>query len=151
MDLTGPAAVLERARQIADEVLFPAAMAAEAAGQVPAAQLDLLAAEGFYGMAGPPQAGGLGLDLPVACRVIEALASGCLSTAFVWLQHHGAVRAVQAAAGPDGDRLRERWLARLCRGEARAGIALGGAVPGPPQLTARRAPGGCGWRAPRPG
>jgi len=144
MEPAGPAAVLERAGQIADEVLFPAAMAAEAAGQLPAGQLDLLAAEGFYGMAGPPSAGGLGLDLPAACRVIEVLAGGCLSTAFVWLQHHGAVRAVLAAAGPDGDRLRRRWLARLCRGEVRAGIALGGAVPGPPQLRARRDPGG--WR-----
>ncbi len=144
MEPTSPAAVLERAGQISDHVLFPAAMEVEAAGRVPPGQLDRLAAGGLYGLAGPPEAGGLGLELPVACRIIETLASGCLSTAFVWLQHHGAVRAVQAAAGGDGDRLREQWLAPLCRGAVRAGVALGGAMPGPPRLRAVRLPGG--WR-----
>jgi alkylation response protein AidB-like acyl-CoA dehydrogenase len=128
----------ERARQIADDVLFPAAMAVEGADRVPAGQLDLLAAEGFYGLACPAACGGLDVDFPAACSIIEALASGCLTTTFVWLQHHGAVRAV--LAGPAG--LREEWLAPLCTGTRRAGIALGGALPGPPALRARSVPGG---------
>ena len=66
------------------------------------------------------------------------LASGCLSTAFVWLQHHGAVRAVASAPAP----LRAELLGPLCRGERRAGVALGGLLPGPPRLRARAAPGG---------
>ena len=132
------AAVLGTAARLAAEVLAPAAMSVEASQRVPAAHLDRLAAEGFYGMAGPRDAGGLDLAFTDACRVVEVLASGCLSTAFVWLQHHGAVRAVAAAPGP----LRAELLGPLCRGERRAGVALGGLLPGPPRLRARAVPGG---------
>jgi len=66
--------------------------------------------------------------------VIEALASGCLSTTFVWIQHHSGVRAV-ARSSTAG--LRERWLPPMCRGEVRGGIARAGEIPGPPRLTAR--------------
>ena len=66
---------------------------------------------------------------------MEALASGCLTTTFVWLQHRNPVRAIAASRTPG---LRERWLAQLCRGERRAGIALAGNRPGPPILRATR-------------
>jgi alkylation response protein AidB-like acyl-CoA dehydrogenase len=133
------AAVLERARRIADDVLFPAAMAVDGAQRVPESHLDLLAGEGFYGLAGPADCGGLAVDLPAACDIIEVLAAGCLTTTFVWLQHHGAVRAAASAADQS---LRERWLGPLCSGARRAGVALGGTLPGPPLLRARRVSGG---------
>lgn len=129
------AAILERARRIADEVLFPAAMETDAADLLPAASLDLLAREGFYGIAGPADAGGLDLDLPTSHRAVEVLASGCLTTTFVWLQHRNPVRAVAASDTPG---LRDEWLAPLCRGQRRAGIALAGSRPGPPLLLATR-------------
>ncbi|MEU8079467.1 acyl-CoA dehydrogenase family protein [Catellatospora citrea] len=112
-----------RAQEIADEVLFPAALAVDAADRVPASQLDLLAAEGFYGVAAPPDAGGFGMDLPFAASLVETFASGCLSTAFVWLQHHGPVLA---AAHSDRPGIRATWLEPLARGVRRAGIALAG-------------------------
>jgi len=65
---------------------------------------------------------------------VEALASGCLTTAFVWVQHLGAVLAV---ASSDNAVLRDGWLVPLCRGDRRTGLALGGAVPGPARLVAR--------------
>ena len=40
------------AREIADDVLFPAADEVDRADRVPAAHFDLLAAEGFYGLSG---------------------------------------------------------------------------------------------------
>jgi alkylation response protein AidB-like acyl-CoA dehydrogenase len=127
------------ARRFADEVLAPAAMEVERTGQIPAAHFDALATEGFYGLAGPVEAGGLDVDYPTACRVIEVMASGCLSTAFVWLQHHGTVRAVAES----GDaRLKEKWLRALCEGKRRAGVALAGTIPGPPMLRARAVTGG---------
>ena len=52
------------ARELATEVLAPAAMRVEASERVPPEHLDLLAAEGFYGLAGPREAGGL--DVPSA-------------------------------------------------------------------------------------
>ena len=59
----------------------------------------------------------------------------------MWIQHHGAVRAV-ADAPPA---LRDAWLARLCSGAVRAGVAFSGLRrPGPPILTAE--PDGDGWR-----
>jgi len=126
--VNGAAVILDRARQIADDVLFPAAMAVDAADRVPAAHLDLLAVAGLYGLAGPREHGGLGADPVTSWGVIETLAGGCLATAFVWLQHQGVVRAV--AAAPPGD-LAAKWLEPLCRGERRAGVALGGTLPDP--------------------
>lgn len=135
----------DQARRIAADVLFPAAMDTDAGDRVPAGHLDLLAAEGFYGMAGPaagrcasPAEAGAGIDAAAACRIIEILAGGCLATTFVWLQHHRAVRAASAAGGP----LRAEWLGPLCRGIRRCGIALGGGLPGPPLLRAGPAGGG---------
>lgn len=124
---------LEKARQIADDVLFPAALEVDATGVIPAAHLDLLAGAGFYGMAAGQVA-----DPP---RIVESLAGGCLATTFVWMQHHGAVRAVADSGRPD---LVEQWLGPLCRGERRAGVALGALRPGPPSV--RATPVGGGYR-----
>ncbi len=131
-----------RAQAFSDEVLFPGALEVDASLLVPIDRLDRLAALGFYGLAGPADAGGMGLpDITSGLRIIEIMASGDLSTTFVWIQHHGAVRALTDATPP----LRERWLARLCAGEVRAGVAFSGLRrPGPPILTA--IPDGDGWR-----
>jgi alkylation response protein AidB-like acyl-CoA dehydrogenase len=129
------------ARELADDVLFPGALEADAAEIVPVDRLDRLAAAGFYGLVGPGDAGGMGVDLATALEVIEIIASGCLTTAFVWIQHHGAVRALDGAPPA----LRDAWLARLCSGAVRAGVAFSGLRrPGPPILTAE--PDGAGWR-----
>ncbi len=92
----------------------------------------------MYGIAGPESAGGIDCDLVTTCDVIEIMAGGCLATAFVWIQHHSAVRALTASANQE---LRAHFPA-LCRGSQRAGIALGGARPGPALLRARPVPGG---------
>jgi alkylation response protein AidB-like acyl-CoA dehydrogenase len=131
---------VQAARDIADEILFPAAADVDGGVEIPVSHLDRLAAAGLYGAAGPVQAGGLDLGMADFCAVIEALAGGCLATTFVWVQHHGAVRAV--AGGPAA--IRDEWLVPLCGGARRAGIALAGAVPGPPKL--RAVPDGDGWR-----
>jgi alkylation response protein AidB-like acyl-CoA dehydrogenase len=119
--------VVQRAGRFADEVLFPAALETDAADTIPRALLDRLAAEGFYGI-------GADADFATVCAVQEALASGCLATAFVWAQHLGLVHAL---AMNENDALRTRWLELLLRGEVRAGLALGGALP-QPLLHARR-------------
>ncbi len=127
--------VVERAQALAEDVFFPAALETDAAGLIPRANLDRLAEEGFYGIGGPTESGGLGLDAATSHQVVEALASGCLTTTFVWLQHRNPVRAVDASSTPG---LRDVWLAPLCRGERRSGIALAGNRPGPPILRAER-------------
>ena len=117
------------ARRIADEVLFPQAMRVDRADRVPAEQLDLLATEGFYGVR-PPE---------IRYALVETLASGCLATAFVWMQHHGAVLAAERSDRPG---IRDAWLEPLSRGERRAGLAYAALRPGPPSVRARAVPGG---------
>jgi alkylation response protein AidB-like acyl-CoA dehydrogenase len=132
--------IVATARRIADEVLFPAALATDARDVVPRELLDTLAAAGLYGLAAPRDAGGLDADFATVCAVQEALASGCRSTALVWAQHHGVVRALASGSNPE---LAARWLARLAAGQVRAGAALGGALPEP---TLRAWRDGAGWR-----
>jgi alkylation response protein AidB-like acyl-CoA dehydrogenase len=129
------------AQRIADETLFPAALETDRAERIPEAHLECLAAAGLYGLAGPESAGGLHVELGVFTDVVEALASGCLATAFVWVQHHGLVMAL---AGSENTALRDAWLGELCAGRLRAGVALGGVRSGPRQLVARATVGG--WR-----
>ncbi len=129
----GQAGAVAEAARLADEVLFPRVVATDSSELVPIDSLDALAAAGLYGIAGPRRAGGLELDQSEGLQVIEELARGCLATAFVWLQHHGTVRAVAAAGGE----LRERLLGPLCRGEIRSGVAFAGLRRlGPPLLVA---------------
>ena len=125
-----------RARRIADEELFPAALTVERLDHVVPDQLDKLASEGFYGIAAPVEHGGLGRNLyPVLGDVIAALAGGCLTTTFVWLQHLTPLMAVASIAQP---RDRERWLAPLASGKVRAGLAMAR----PELIRVRAVPGG---------
>lgn len=124
--------LVERAQQLADDVLFPAALMTDAADAVPRELLDALADAGLYGSA-------LDVDFPTVCAVQEALASGCLTTAFLWAQHLGLVHALAVSGDEE---LKGRWLDRVASGEVRAGLALGGALP-EPTLHARA--DGDGW------
>lgn len=134
--------VLTSAAQISEEVLFPSALIVDAAAEVPAAHLDLLAEHGFYGLAAPRDHGGLPDDADgsdTLGSVVETLAGGCLATTFVWLQHLGAVGAAASSRTPG---LRETWLEPLARGRRRAGLAIAGLRPGPVRLRARPAQDG---------
>jgi alkylation response protein AidB-like acyl-CoA dehydrogenase len=131
-----------RARTVADDVLFPQAQVTDRARLVPRGHLDALRDAGLFGLQGPLEVpGGLGADHAAARPVLEAVAGACGATAFVWTQHHGAVRR---AAGGDGP-ARDRWLPRLCDGSTLAGIGFAYLRrPGPPTVRATRTPGG--WR-----
>jgi alkylation response protein AidB-like acyl-CoA dehydrogenase len=125
---------------IADDLLFPSAMDVDRARRVPATHLDQLAAEGLYGVAAPPEVGGLGAqDVVVAADLVQTLASGCLTTAFVWIQHHGLVRAT---ADSQQAGVRDRWLAPLATGEVRAGVGFAGVRGGPSRTVVRRTEAG---------
>jgi hypothetical protein len=94
--------MIAAATRIAEDVLFPAAPAVDRADRVPAGHLDLLADAGFYDTTGE--------DLP---EIVEILASGCLATTFVWVQH-----------------LSPLFTAREAVRGRRAGIAYAGLAPG---------------------
>ncbi len=134
-----PTIVVEIAEEIAGQTLLPAASATDRAELLPRANLDVLAEAGLYGLFGPVELGGWAADLVTAAAVVERVASGCLTTTLVWLQHHGIVGNLVAGAAP----LRDEWLADLCSGRRRSGIVFTGLLPGPSSLTA--VPADDGW------
>jgi len=132
----------DRARAVADEVLFPRAGETDRAPLVPRRNLEALRDAGLFGLFAPAGLpGGLGAGHAEARPVLEAVAGGCGATAFVWAQHHGAVRRIAGGAGP----ARDTWLPRVCDGSTLAGIGFAYLRrPGPPAVRATRISGG--WR-----
>jgi alkylation response protein AidB-like acyl-CoA dehydrogenase len=128
-------------RDLAARFLADAA-AVDAADAVPEEHLRGLADAGLYGIFAPAEAGGLGLSGAEIGLIVEELASACLASTFVWLQHFRLLGAMLDPATPAA--LRETLAPAVVRGEVRGGVALAGLLPGPPRLTARPASGG--WR-----
>jgi alkylation response protein AidB-like acyl-CoA dehydrogenase len=131
--------MVERAHTIAEEVLFPAAVEVDAQGAIPRSHFDLLAAQGFYGIAGEPEHGGVEVDFPSLIKIFETLSGGCLTTTFTWIQHYSVVRGLTRTTNAD---LREKYLSAAIRGELRGGVAFAGAIPQPPRLWATATDGG---------
>lgn len=134
--------MLERARSLADELLFPRAQDVDRAALVPTGHLDALAEAALFGVSGPTTHGGSAVGQADGWRIAAALFGGCAATAFVWAQHHGVVRNLTRS---DNAELREGLLAHLCAGEQIAGVAFAHLRrPGAPAIAATRVDGG--WR-----
>src|SRR5436190_16514440 len=84
---------IETASRLADEVLFPAALATDAADAVPMELLDALADAGLYGA-------GVAADFGTVCAVQEALAGGCLTTGLSGPSTSGSCTRSRRAARP---------------------------------------------------
>ena len=103
---------------------------------------NALAAAGLYGAFAPLSVGGLELELGRACPTLSnELASACLTTTFVWIQHFRLLAALLDPATPENIR---ELLPRAVSGQLKGGVALGGLLPGPPRLTATESKDG--WR-----
>jgi alkylation response protein AidB-like acyl-CoA dehydrogenase len=125
---------LSKARDFADDFLFPTANEVDAADVLPRERLDRIAADGFYGLAAP----GLGVSsIEEAHPINAAFAGGCMTTALVWVQHHGTLAA--CAFGPESV---QRFVAPLASGDLRSTVAFAGLLP-TPKLHAR--PDGDSW------
>ncbi|WP_328310597.1 acyl-CoA dehydrogenase family protein [Actinomycetospora sp. NBC_00405] len=133
--------VLDRARDVAADVLLPAADEVDATATIPEGHFRALADAGLYGLAAPSGLGGPEVPFEDFLGIVETLAGACLTTTFTWMQHHGVVRGL---AGTTNTALRERHLADAVRGTTRCGVAFAGAIPQPPKLWATRVDGG--WR-----
>lgn len=128
--------VLERAREVAADVLAPAADEVDRTATIPEGHFRALADAGLYGLAAADD-----LAFEDFVGAVETLAGACLTTTFTWMQHHGVVRGLAAT---ENAALRERHLDDAVRGTTRCGVAFAGAIPQPPKLWATAVDGG--WR-----
>jgi alkylation response protein AidB-like acyl-CoA dehydrogenase len=110
------------------------------ASSLPQDHHEALTDLGLYGAFAPVADGGLGLGVPELCNVVEQLAVGCLATTFVWIQHF---RLLAAVLDPSAPAMVQELRAKVIRGEVTGGVALTGALPGPPRLIAE--PTSAGW------
>jgi alkylation response protein AidB-like acyl-CoA dehydrogenase len=133
--------LVARAHEIADTVLFPEAVEVDRTSLIPEGHWQTLADAGLYGIAVPAERGGPGLDLADIIEILEVVASGCLATAFTWMQHHGVMAALSASTNTS---LGASILPGAAVGRPRCGVAFAGAVPVPPRMRAERVQGG--WR-----
>lgn len=140
MNAPTQSAIVAAAESFAEDTLFPNAIATDLSGRIPEAQLLQWAELGLYGLVAPPELGGAGATLETLLSVIESMAFGCLTTAFVWVQHQGSCRAAVESSGPVND----AWAAQLSSGQARGGVAFAHLLrSGPPAITAE--PSDDGW------
>jgi alkylation response protein AidB-like acyl-CoA dehydrogenase len=116
------------------------ARAVDQSDAIPESHFDELATLGLYGAFAPVDDGGLGLSLQEMCAVVEQLASSCLATTFVWIQHF---RLLASVLDPTTPKIHQGLKTKVIRGEIKGGVALGGQLPGPAKLTAT--PTDAGW------
>jgi alkylation response protein AidB-like acyl-CoA dehydrogenase len=126
------------AREVAAEVLAPAAAEVDRADTIPPGHLRALADAGLLALADPAA----GVPPEARRTVTRHLAGACGATTFVWAQHAGVVARLAAT---DNEVARDRWFERCVSGESLAGTAFAHLRrPGPASLRARR--DGGGWR-----
>lgn len=133
--------ILDKLHQLSEDFWLDSA-AVDTADAVPASHSDALARAGFYGIYAPADEGGLGLDYAAASAVVEELASGCVATTFLWVQH---LRLLSTMLDPETPRSwRERLKGDVIAGRCKGGVVLTGLMPGPARLRAE--PDGDVWR-----
>ncbi len=109
------------------------------ADAIPREHFDRLAAMGLFGAFAPVDMGGLEFSLAELCDCVELLASACLASTFVWIQHF---RLLAAALDPSAPAIVADIRQEIVRGQVRGGVALTGLQPGPARLTATPTPEG---------
>ncbi|HVC34972.1 MAG TPA: acyl-CoA dehydrogenase family protein [Chloroflexota bacterium] len=100
------AAIVERARQIAEREIGPRADRVDAEGVFPTESIEALAKEGFLGLTVSPDHGGMGQGLRVTSAVLDEIAQRCASTAMIYLMHLCGVACYSAAAEKTASLLR---------------------------------------------
>jgi alkylation response protein AidB-like acyl-CoA dehydrogenase len=135
---------LERAEELAGEVLAPAAAEVDRTAEFPHTQLDALRKAGFFGLRADPAHGGAGEGLLTLCLVTEALAKACPSTALIYKMHLESIEMISRVPTPEQA---ETLVPRLASGEFLSTVAgseaghQGGAWAGAPKSTVDKVDG----------
>src|ERR687897_3723259 len=115
------AELVDTVRRFVEREVVPVASDLEHADKYPAAIVDGMRDLGLFGVTIPEEHGGLGLDLPTYCGVIEELAAGWMSLSGVLNTHVMAANLLKANGT---DEQRKRWLPRLASREIRGALSL---------------------------
>jgi alkylation response protein AidB-like acyl-CoA dehydrogenase len=108
-------------RRFVEREVLPVASDLEHADEYPADLVAGMRALGLFGVTIPDEYGGLGLDLPTYCGVIEELAAGWMSLSGVLNTHVMAANLLKASGTEEQ---RKRWLPALAGGETRGCLSL---------------------------
>jgi alkylation response protein AidB-like acyl-CoA dehydrogenase len=135
------AALLQRARAIAADVLVPRAEQSDQADGPPVDNLRALGAAGLLGLTTPARYGGQEAPLGVVRAYNETIAAACGVTSFIQLQHLSACKLV---AGGENAAIKAARLPALAAGTILCGVAFSHLRrPGPPAV--RAVPADDGW------
>ena len=139
------AALVERAKQFAREVVMPNAARWERERRMPLDALKQAAALGFARIEVPTALGGLGMSFFAKLRVVEELSHACMAFAFSLVNLHNCAWRIALEANPDHV---ARYLPALMRADRLGGAALSEPGAGSDfaaiQTAARKVEGG--WR-----
>jgi alkylation response protein AidB-like acyl-CoA dehydrogenase len=113
--------ILQRAREVADDVLAPNAARIDAEASWPVDGLRALQRAGLGGLVVPRAHGGLGHALLGVAQVSEVLGHACASTALCFGMHCVAAAVLAAKATDDQA---HRYLQPICAGNHLATLAL---------------------------
>jgi len=108
-------------RRFVERDVLPVASDMEHADEYPEALVATMRDLGLFGVTIPEEYGGLGLDLPTYCGVIEELAAGWMSLSGVLNTH---VMAANLLKLNGTEEQRRQWLPRLAAGEIRGALSL---------------------------
>jgi len=108
-------------RRFVERDVMPVASDLEHADEYPADLIETMKQMGLFGITVPEEYGGLGLDLPTYCGVIEELAAGWMSLSGV-INTHVITANVLKTHGTEDQRA--QWLPRLATGELRGCLSL---------------------------
>lgn len=90
-------AIVDRATEVADEVLAPGAIDTDEKAVFPRASMNALAGAGLLGLTVPKEHGGMGEGLRTMCAVLDVVSQRCASTGMVYLMHLAGVSTYVAA------------------------------------------------------
>ena len=99
--------IVDRAKNVADDVLAPNAERTDRDAAFPRASMDALAKAGLYGLTIPKEYGGMGEGLRTMCAVLDELAQRCASTAMIYKMHLCGVATYAARGERQADLLRK--------------------------------------------
>jgi len=111
---------LERADQVAADVLAPHAAETDRSAEFPRMQLDALRDGGFMGLRADKEHGGHGEGLLTTALVTEALAKACPSTGLIYKMHLESIEVISRDPTPEQA---VRFVPRLASGEWLSSVA----------------------------